>query len=258
MADIITQPINGRALKRHYIDNGDGSFSEEVAVSVAGGGATADNQTTEITVLQTIANNQANSIPTGANNIGIVKIDPTTSGVTNAVTLTSTSGGGSGSIARVTSPTVDSSAAQQCLYVSTQGSNFNGSTWDRIRGDINGSINQPFAMASSRWQYAPPTGGITNSTTAVVLMAAAGTGVRNYLARLQIATSTLATGSEVVVLDGATVIWRGYVGTVSSSQDHLFDVPLRGTANTSMSVQMVTASATGNVYCSAQGFQSAV
>lgn len=133
---------------------------------------------------------------------------------------------------------------------------FNGATWDRARGDVNGSVNQPFAMAASRWQYAPPTGGITNSATAVVVMTAGGAGVRNYMARLEISTSTLATGSEIVVLDGAAVIWRGFVGTVSGAQDHQFDIPLRGTANTSMSVQMVSASATGNVYVSAQGFQS--
>lgn len=274
MADINTQPINGRAIARKYHDNGDGTWSEVVAMVSAGSGGDTNvsiDQTTPGTTNGVVVN--ASSLPTGAataanqaleiaaiqaatpagtNLIGKVGIDQTTSGTTNAITVTS-----SGVTAPVSSINAAVSSAQG-LSVNGYQQLFGGTNWGRAYGDINGAVNQPFALATSRWQYAPPTGGIANSTTPVVVMAAAGAGVRNYMARLQIATSTLATGSEIVVLDGAVVIWRGYVGTVSGSQDHQFDITLRGSANTSMSVQMVSASATGNVYCSAQGFQSAV
>lgn len=219
------------------------------------GAATSDNQATEITALQAIQTGVTSALPAGSAIIGKIGIDQTTPGTTNGIVLVSTAGVavGVGTVATDSFSTATITEAVRSFNYS-----FNGSTFDRQRGDVNGNVNQSFAMASSRWQYAPPTGGIANSAAAVVVMAAAGAGVRNYMARLQISTSALATGSEIVVLDGATVIWRGYIGTVSGSQDHQFDVPLRGTANTSMSVQMVSASATGNVYCSAQGFQSAV
>lgn len=277
MADVNTLPINGRAITRKYHDNGDGTWSEVIATVSAGVGADTNvsiDQTTPGTTNGVVVNssnlptgaataaNQALEIaaiqaatPAGSNLIGKVGIDQTTQGTTNGIVITGTSG-----------PAITTGTTSDALPGTSAGLNvarcglyvWNGSGQDRMRGDLNGTVTQPFAMVASRWQYAPPTGGITNSNTAVVIMAAAGAGVRNYMARLQIVNNTLATAGEFVVLDGVTVIWRGYLLTTAQSQNFTFDVPLRGSANTSMSVQMVTTSATGNVYASAQGFQSAV
>lgn len=242
------------------------------------GAATAANQTVEITALQTIATNTtgpeqvvgniADAVADSGNPVktgGVYNLVAPNYTTGNRTTIQTDSNGSqyfsikvAGAVLPIVSPTTDAQVIGLNLPIHASLRYYNGSTYDRARGDVNGLVNQPFAMTASRWQYAPPTGGIANSTTAVVVMAAAGAGVRNYMARLQITTSTLATGSEIVVLDGAAVIWRGYVGTVSGSQDHQFDIPLRGSANTSMLVQMISASTTGNVYCNAQGFQSAM
>jgi hypothetical protein len=128
---------------------------------------------------------------------------------------------------------------------------FNGSTWDRLRGDTNGLVAQPHALTGSRWGYAGVTGGITD-TSDVVLAAAGGASVRNYVVALQY-HNTSAVASEIVVKDGSTVIWRGYApATMTRPVDIVFPVPLKGTANTAMNVAMIT-TATATIV-SAQGF----
>lgn len=131
---------------------------------------------------------------------------------------------------------------------------FNGSSHDRIRADVGGIVTQPHAFASARWQAAGVSGGITN-TTDVVLMAAGGASVRNYLTAIQY-INTSATASEIVVKDGSTVVWRGVApANMSAMQSVVFPGGLRGTANTAMNVAMST-TATATVV-SAQGFQGA-
>jgi hypothetical protein len=106
--------------------------------------------------------------------------------------------------------------------------------------------------SSSRWNYAGATGGITN-TADVAVMAAGGASVRNYMTGLQY-QNTSATASEIVVKDGATVIWRGYaVANMAAPASLAFATPLKGTANTALNVAMLT-TATATIV-SAQGFQ---
>lgn len=124
-----------------------------------------------------------------------------------------------------------------------------------VAGDANGQVVQP-APSATFWSYAPPVGGITNSATAVVVKAAAGASVRNYVLSAQCSSTALGAATEVVILDNVTPIWRGYIGTTGlpSVADINFNPPLKGSANTTVSVQTVTASVTGNVYCSFQGY----
>lgn len=124
-----------------------------------------------------------------------------------------------------------------------------------VAGDTNGTVVQP-APSATFWAYAPPVGGITNSATAVVVKAAAGAGVRNYVASMQCSADTLGAATELAVLDNVTVIWRGKLQTngLIDGTEVVFSPPLRGTANTTVSVQTVTASVTGSVYCSFQGY----
>jgi hypothetical protein len=133
---------------------------------------------------------------------------------------------------------------------------FNGTTWDRTRGDANGAVVQP-ALSSTFWNYAAATGGIVNTTTAVTIKAAAGASVRNYLNSIQLASDTLGAATEVAIRDGAagTVLWRGKMQTASTATtDIVFNPPLRGTANTLMEVVTLTATVTGGVYVNAQGY----
>jgi hypothetical protein len=136
---------------------------------------------------------------------------------------------------------------------------FNNTSWDKMRGDVNGAVNQPFAMASSRWVYATPTGGIVNTTTPVTIISAAGVGVRNYLTALQIDFDALVTATEFVVQDdtaGAILFRAKLPSGAAGSRTYSFPVPLKGTANKIM--QVVTLTATGavvGVFPNAQGFQ---
>lgn len=130
---------------------------------------------------------------------------------------------------------------------------FNGTTWDRQEGDTNGTVVQP-ALSATYWAYAPPVGGLVNSATAVAVKAAAGASIRNYVLSMQCSQDTLGAATELAVLDGATVVWRGKLNTTPGIvADINFNPPLRGTANTAVNIQTVTA-VTGGVYCSFQGY----
>jgi hypothetical protein len=104
------------------------------------------------------------------------------------------------------------------------------------------------------FRYAGATGGIID-TADVVIAPAAGAGIRNYLTSLQF-KNTSAVASEIVVKDGATVIWRGHVSATMAFEELVtFGTPLRGTANTALNVAMIT-TATATIV-SAQGFTGA-
>lgn len=123
-------------------------------------------------------------------------------------------------------------------------------TWDCQPGDDNGAVTQPHALTGRRFQYASPTGGLTD-TTSTQIAASAGVGVRNYLTALQFANTGVA--SEIVILDGAAVIWRGYAAATTGAMTTIaFAVPLKGSAATAMNVQMVTTASATRI--SAQGF----
>jgi len=125
-----------------------------------------------------------------------------------------------------------------------------------VAGDANGLTVQS-APTASTWQYAAETGGITNTTTAVTIKAAAGAGVRNYLKSLNISHDTLGAATELAIRDGAggAVLWRGKLQTPANPALGLtFDPPLKGTANTLMEVVTLTASVTGGVFVNATGY----
>ena len=100
------------------------------------------------------------------------------------------------------------------------------------------------------WAYAPPTGGIVN-TTDVAAKAAAGAGLRNYIYSAQIKNANAVAG-EFVIKDGATVIWRGHLAANMLNAEELnFKPPLKGTANTAVNIACIT---TGQqVYANLQG-----
>jgi len=69
-------------------------------------------------------------------------------------------------------------------------------------GDTNGVLVQP-ARAASFWRYAPPVGGITNSTTAVTVKAAGTDTDRNYVTSMVCTADALGAGTDLVIRDGA-------------------------------------------------------
>jgi hypothetical protein len=121
-------------------------------------------------------------------------------------------------------------------------------------------VVKDFATADIDWQYAAAAGGISNTTTAVTIKAAAGAGIRNYITSISIATDALTNASEFVIRDGAagTVIWRTKLGTgAENTFNVVFPTPLRGTAATLMEVATLTASGAGAVFFNAQGYSAA-
>lgn len=134
---------------------------------------------------------------------------------------------------------------------------FNGTTWDRQRGDANGAVVQP-ALSSTFWKYAAAASGIVNTTTAVTAKAAAGASVRNYVMSMQCSHDTLGAVTEFAIRDGAagTIMYRGKLNTTATDMTGNtinFEPPLQGTANTLVEIVTLTA-VTGGVYCNLQGY----
>jgi hypothetical protein len=112
----------------------------------------------------------------------------------------------------------------------------------------------------ANWSYPAAIGGISNTTTAVTIKTAAGSGIRNYLQSLTIMAETLGTATELAIRDGAagTVLFRTKIPTGGMPTTHIkFEPPLKGTANTLLEVVTLTASGTGAVYVNASGFTAA-
>ena len=109
------------------------------------------------------------------------------------------------------------------------------------------------SIPENEWQYAAQSGGITN-TSDVALVAAQGTGIKNYLTGLSVANAN-ATASEIVIKDGAsTVIWRMYLAANAPIKNIKFVTPLQSTANTALNVACIT---TGTqTYINAQGYKA--
>lgn len=128
----------------------------------------------------------------------------------------------------------------------------NGDAVRGIASTLGKQVGLIGAVPGLSWQYAGPSGGITD-TSDDVIVAAAGAGIRNYLSSLQIYNAST-TATEVVIKDGSTVIWRmefdadGGAAGISIN----FANPLRSSANTALNVACIT---TGTkVYVNAQGY----
>ncbi len=111
------------------------------------------------------------------------------------------------------------------------------------------------SVRGADWSYAPPAGGITNST-ANVAMKAAVAGKRNYVTSVQMSIGVvLATASEVVIKSGSTVLHRISMPVTAGVQPPIkFDPPLVGGVNEAINVAAVTQFATGNLVVNAQGY----
>jgi hypothetical protein len=127
-----------------------------------------------------------------------------------------------------------------------------GQTADLVTTLVGAVIQKPFSIPEGDWTFAITTPITATADTA--LKAAGAAGIRNYLTGIQIQnTGTVAT--EVVIKDGATVIWRGYApATMTVVADMTFPTPLRTTAAAALNFACITTGA--NVYVNAQGYQA--
>lgn len=112
---------------------------------------------------------------------------------------------------------------------------------------------------SAPWSYGPPADGITASTAAVAVKAAAGAGVKNRISHLSVSTTTLGNATELLVRDGSAgaTLFRMVLPTTAQVTPIQvdFNPPLAGSAATAIHVLTVT-SATGNVHVNLQGYES--
>jgi hypothetical protein len=127
-----------------------------------------------------------------------------------------------------------------------------GDVADLVSTLVGALISKPFSIPELDWQYAGLTGGITG-TADVVLKAAAATGIRNYVTSIDVRNAHATVATEVVVKDGATVIWRQLLpAAMAAPVDIIFPTPLRGTAATAVNFACLTTGA--QVYVNAQGY----
>lgn len=130
----------------------------------------------------------------------------------------------------------------------------NGQTADAIATLEGAQITKPYSIPALDWNYASASGGITG-TAVVALAAAAGAGLKNYLTGISIQNASATIATEVLILDGATVLWRGYLGIgslLNSAVGITFSSPLKTSANVALNVQCVTTAS--QIYVNAQGY----
>lgn len=112
-------------------------------------------------------------------------------------------------------------------------------------------IVKDFSIPELDWSAAAPAGGLT-ALTDQVLAAAAGAGLRRYMTGLQIRNASASVATEVVIKDGATIIWRGQFPINSPIEDVYFASPLKSSANAALNAACLTTGAA--VYVNAQGY----
>ena len=119
-------------------------------------------------------------------------------------------------------------------------------------------VTKPFGSASLDWSASS---GVTPLATATstLLIASAGSGLRNYLSGCQIYNTSATVSTNVSILDGASVKWTGYlpamtVALVLVPSSVQFITPIRGSAATAMNIQLGTTGA--SVYYNCQGYQA--
>lgn len=120
-------------------------------------------------------------------------------------------------------------------------------------------IVYPWSIPELTWSYAVAAGGISNTTAVQTIKAASGSAtVSNYIKNCTVASDALGAATDIIISDGSggTVLWRTKLGTaMTAPETHPFEPPLRTTGNTAAVWSMATASITGAVFVSCQGYQ---
>jgi hypothetical protein len=113
-------------------------------------------------------------------------------------------------------------------------------------------IMRPYTIPELEWTYAGA--GAVIATTDVVLKALLA-GNRQYLTSVQMQNTHATVGTEVVLKDGATVIWRGFApANMQALHEINFNIPLKTSVGAALNFACITTGA--NVYVNAQGFSA--
>jgi hypothetical protein len=112
-------------------------------------------------------------------------------------------------------------------------------------------VTYPYAIPASTWSYVS-SAAVTDTADDEAKAAVAST--RHYICGVQVFNGHDTTGTEVVIKDGSTVLWRGWAEQTGGGCSARFDPPLRGTANTAVNVANITNSS--STYFNLQGFSA--
>ncbi|WP_343518096.1 hypothetical protein [Sphingomonas sp.] len=116
------------------------------------------------------------------------------------------------------------------------------------------AINVSPTQGGTQFQYASPTGGLTDDAVDIFYAVPPATGQRGYCGSLQFCNGS-ATPSEIVIQTASAsgVIWRGYApASMTETASVVFDPPLQGGDGGLLYVKMVTTGTATRV--SAQGY----
>lgn len=111
-------------------------------------------------------------------------------------------------------------------------------------------IMRPYTIPELEWTYAGA-GAVVNTTDVVVKALLASN--RQYLTSIQMQNTHATVGTEIVLKDGATVIWRGFApANMQALHEINFNIPLKTSVGAALNFACITTGA--NVYVNAQGF----
>ena len=125
-----------------------------------------------------------------------------------------------------------------------------GQTVRQIGTTLGRSVDTEQNVPGLTWQYAAASGGETG--TSDVTIASAVVGSRHYIKSVDVVNKS-ATGTEVVLKDGSTVIWRTSLGQ-NEGITRVFSPPLRCSSSAIPKFANITTGA--QVYLNATGYYS--
>ncbi len=111
-------------------------------------------------------------------------------------------------------------------------------------------IMRPYTIPELEWTYAGAGAVINTTDVALKALLAAN---RQYLTSIQMQNTHATVGTEIVIKDGATVIWRGFAPPDMQALHEInFNIPLKTSVGAALNFACITTGA--NVYVNAQGF----
>jgi hypothetical protein len=127
-----------------------------------------------------------------------------------------------------------------------------GDTADALASLTGKQVVLPYAVPGASWSYASPAA--VTDTADDEAKAAGAAGVRHYITGVQVFNGHDTVGTEVVIKDGTTVLWRGWAEQTGGGCSAKFDPPLRGTAATAVNVANITTGS--STYFNLQGYSA--
>jgi hypothetical protein len=127
-----------------------------------------------------------------------------------------------------------------------------GDTADALASLTGKQVVLPYAVPGASWSYASPAA--VTDTADDEAKAAGAAGVRHYITGVQVFNGHDTVGTEVVIKDGTSVLWRGWAEQTGGGCSAKFDPPLRGTAATAVNVANITTGS--STYFNLQGYSA--